>query len=148
MKALDLIGATALLMVSAPAMADNGQRFDFAAQRAAYANDGPEPNAGRQCFSGKRIAGANTANTATGRTLYVQPAHGGIYRMRLAQDCAALAGAQHISLRSDGSDVICPGDSAQLIARTSAGASQCRVVDVRRVTSSEAAELSSSALAK
>lgn len=145
MKALFLIGATALMMVSAPAMADNGQRFDFAAQRAAYANDGPEPNAGRQCFSGKRITGANTAN---GRMLYVQPARGGVYRMRLTQDCAALNGAQRISLRSDGSDVICPGDSAQLIARTSAGASQCRVVDVRRVTSSEAAALSSNALSK
>jgi hypothetical protein len=145
MKALFLIGATALLMVSAPAMADNGQRFDFGAQRAAYANDGPEPNAGRQCFSGKHIAGANTAN---GRILYVQPARGGVYRMRLAQDCAGLADAKKISLRSDGSDVICPGDSAQLTARTASGVSACRVADVRRVTAREAAALSPASASK
>ena len=132
--------ALALVSVSVSASADEGQRFDWAAQQARYTNDRTAPQVAKQCFNGQMIAGANRAGAST---LYVQSADGGaIYQMRLAGDCSDLNAAQKISLRADGSDVVCPGDRAELTARTAAGSRLCRVADVRRVTAREGAALS------
>lgn len=141
MKILYPMAAAAILLTATSALADNGQRFDFAAQNAAYANGRGDSSEARQCFNGKSIAGANTA----ARTLYVQPAHGGVYRMRLTADCAGLEDARSLSLRSDAGDTICPGESARLMVRTASKNSQCRVADVRKVTAREAAALSTAA---
>lgn len=150
MKALFAVAGLALALgsvsalVSTSAMADEGQRFDWAAQTARYTNDRTSPQVAKQCFNGSMIAGANRAG---GNTLFVQSAEGGaIYQMRLAGDCSGLNAARKIALRSDGSDVICPGDRAELTASTSAGSQLCRVADVRRVTASEGAKLSKASI--
>jgi len=144
MKAVFAIAGAALALVSASAFADEGQRFDWEAQRTRYTNDRTSPQVANQCFNGQMIAGANRAGAST---LYVQSADGGgVYQMRLTGDCSGLNAAQKISLRSDGSDVVCPGDRAELTARTAAGSQQCRVADVRRVTAREGASLSKAAI--
>lgn len=138
MKIIRPIAAVAILMAATAASAENGQRFDFAAQNAAYANGRGDSSESRQCFNGRSIASANTADGQ----LYVQSAHGGVYRMRLTGDCASLVDARSLALRSDTGDTVCPGESARLMIKAASGASQCRVSDVRKVTSREAAALS------
>lgn len=142
MKAVFAVAGVVLALGSASAMADEGQRFDWAAQQARYSNDRTSPQVAKQCFNGSMIAAANRAGA---KTLYVQSADG-IYQMRLAGDCSGLNAAQKISLRSDGSDLVCPGDRAELIAATAAGAQQCRVADVRRVTAREGAALAKASI--
>ena len=140
MKAFFAVAGVALALVSASAFADEGQRFDWAAQQARYTNDRGSPQAAKQCFNGQMIAGATRAGA---NTLDVQLGErGAIYQMRLTGDCSGLSAAQKISLRADGSDVVCPGDRAELLARTAAGSQLCRVADVRRVTAREGAALS------
>ena len=144
MKAVFAVAGVVLALGSVSAMADEGQRFDWAAQTARYTNDRTSPQVAKQCFNGQMIAAANRAGA---NTLYVQSADGGaIYQMRLAGDCSGLNAAQKISLRSDGSDVVCPGDRAELMARTAAGSQLCRVADVRRVTASEGASLAKASI--
>jgi|GEM_PF-1447196 len=144
MKAVFAVAGVVLALGSVSAMADEGQRFDWAAQTARYTNDRTSPQVAKQCFNGQMIAAANRAGA---NTLYVQSADGGaIYQMRLAGDCSGLNAAQKVSLRSDGSDVVCPGDRAELTARTAAGSQLCRVADVRRVTASEGAALSKASI--
>lgn len=139
MKTVLLIVGAGLVLASAPAVADDRQVFDWNAQRAAYDSALP-PNVANQCFNGKAIAGINRAGA---QTLYVQPKHGGVYQMRLAEDCDGLNAARQVSLRADGSDLVCPGERAQLVARTASGAKQCRVADLKRLTRAEMAALSS-----
>lgn len=144
MKTLFAVAGVALALSSVAAVAqESAQRFDWAAQAAAYSNDRTGPQGGQQCFNGQAIAGANRA---TDQTLYVQAQQGGVYQMRLAGDCSSLNAAQSISLRSGGSDVVCPGDRAELTASTAAGQRLCHVADVRRVTAREAASLSKASI--
>lgn len=139
MKTVIAFAGLALALGSASAFADEGQRFDWAAQQARYANDRAPPQVAKQCFNGRSIAAANRSSDGT---LYVQSsARGAIYQMRLTGDCSSLNAARKIALRSDGSDVVCPGDRAELTASTDAGAQLCRVADVRRVTAREGAAL-------
>ncbi|KRA66229.1 hypothetical protein ASD79_02810 [Caulobacter sp. Root655] len=135
--ALFVIGV-AMALSSAPAMADNGQVFDFASQLRAYSSSLPRDDA-KQCFNGKFIAGANRSGE---KTLYIQAAQGGIYRLQLADGCAALNSAEKVSVRANGSDVVCLGERAEMVAQTATGAKRCQVADVRRLTSGERSALS------
>jgi len=138
MKPALFVASALLALSSAPAMADNGQVFDHAAQLRAYSNETPRDSA-RQCFNGAVITGVNRAGD---QTLYVQTSRGGIYQVRLADGCDALNVATKINLRSGGSDVVCPGEGAEMVARTAAGSRSCHVADVRRLTSGEISALS------
>lgn len=143
MKTVLLIVGAAVALSSAPAVAQNGQQvFDWQAQAAAYPDGGPDPMRVRQCFNGKVITGINRAGA---QTLYVQPAYGGVYRMRLEGDCAGLNAATKVSMNTDGADLVCPGERAQLVAQTAAGAKQCRVAGLKRLTGAELASLAASA---
>jgi hypothetical protein len=134
--------ATAAAVLSAvPALAQNGQVFDHAAQLAAYSNTLPRDNA-KQCFNGQFISGVNRSGP---NTLYVQSPKRGIYRLRLAGGCSALDDAQKLTVRSNGSDLICPGEAAETVAWTSAGAQRCDVDEVHRMTAREAGKLSTAA---
>jgi hypothetical protein len=131
--------ATAVAVLSAvPALAQNGQVFDAAAQLAAYSNTLPRDNA-KQCFNGKFISGVNRSGQ---NTLYVQAPKGDIYSLRMADDCSALDAARKLTVRSNGSDIVCSGDQAETIALTSAGSQRCEVDSVRRLNAREAAALS------
>lgn len=140
MKLALFAAIAAMALSTAPAFADNGQVFDHAAQLRAYSNVMPRDNA-KQCFNGKFISGANRSGD---KTLYVQSPQG-IYRLRLVGDCAALNAAEKIAVRTNGSDIVCPGESAEAIMQTAAGAKHCRVADVRRLTSGEVSALSTAA---
>lgn len=135
-----MVSAVAAL-ASAPAMADNGQVFDHAAQLNAYSSTLPRDNA-RQCFNGKFIAGVNRSGQDT---LYVQSPQGGIYRLRLTETCGALDAAQKLTVRANGGDVVCPGDFAQAVAKTAAGDKLCRINNVRRLTPGEVTALATAA---
>ena len=111
MKPVLVLAAAAAILSTAPALADNGQVFDHAAQLAAYSNTLPRDNA-KQCFNGQFISGVNRSGP---NTLYVQSPKRGIYRLRLAGDCSALDGAQKLTVRSNGSDLICPGEAAETV---------------------------------
>lgn len=161
MKAIMLIGAVAVaVLIAVPAVADNqnqsnpGDQGQQGAQYSpAYQNQAPQyfdmaphgwpsQNAAKQCFNGKGIAGVNRSGA---RTLYLQSNQGGIYQMRLTGDCDGLNNAEKLTVRANGSDVICPGDNAELIARISTTAKHCRVADVRRLTAKEVSVLASAA---
>lgn len=86
-----------------------------------------------QCFNGKLITGANRSGA---RTVYVQEARGAIFRLKLADDCQALAAAQKLTVRSDG-DLVCGGVRATMRVQTPAGFKSCRVAHVRRLTAGE-----------
>ena len=92
----------------------------------------------RQCFNGRFIAGSNRAGD---RTVYVQTKSGGIFRLELAGDCAALSGAKRLTVRANGNDVICPGQAATLVLNTDAGLKRCRIDEVRHLSPTEVAEL-------
>lgn len=137
MKSASFIACAALVLGAAPALADNGQVFDHAAQQAAYSSMLPRDNA-RQCFNGAVIAGANRAGA---KTVYVQSTQG-IYQLSLASDCDGLNAAEKINVRSSGSDLVCPGEMADVVAKTAAGPQHCRVSEVRRLSSGEVKALS------
>ena len=141
MKPMLFLAAATTALSAVPALAQNGQVFDHAAQAAAYSNTLPRDNA-KQCFNGQFIAGVNRSGADT---LYVQSPQGAIYRLRMTAGCSALDAAQKVTVRSGGSDLVCPGDAAQTVAWTPTGAQQCAVADVHRLTSREAAALSTSA---
>ena len=138
MKPVLFLAIAAATLSAVPALADNGQRFDYAAQAAAYSNTMPRDNA-RQCFNGQFISGVNRSGADT---LYVQANKGAIYRLRLAGDCSALDAARKLTVRANGSDIVCPGEAAQTIAWTPAGSQRCEVADVHRLTAQEAIALS------
>jgi len=134
-----LFVATAAAVLSAvPALAQNGQVFDAAAQLAAYSNTLPRDHA-KQCFNGKFISGVNRSGQ---NTLYVQAPKGDIYSLKMAGDCSALEAARKLTVRSNGSDIVCSGDHAETVAWTSAGSQRCEVDSVRRLNAREAAALS------
>jgi len=137
MKALLFLAAAAAVLSTTAAQADNGQRFDWAAQERAYSNTLPRDLAPR-CFNGQYVTGANRSGATT---VYVQSNEGGIYRLKMADGCAAMDDATRLTVRSNGSDIICPGEAVEAIAWTSAGAQTCKVRDVRHVTGRERAAL-------
>lgn len=139
MKPMLFLATAASVLAAVPALAQNGQVFDHAAQLAAYSNTLPRDNA-KQCFNGQFISGVNRSGQ---NTLYVQAPRGEIYRLKLASDCSALEAAQKLTIRSNGSDIVCPGDAAETVAWTPAGAQRCEVDSVRRLSAREAAALSS-----
>ena len=134
--ALVVVGAVTALAV-APAMADEGQRFDWNAHLQAYSTARPPYDL--QCFNGKFIVGANRSGAST---LYVQARGGGIYEVKLGANCRALNSAEKITLRSAGSDDVCDRQSAEVVVHTPAGAKRCRASDVRKLTSYEVVALS------
>ncbi|WP_235524900.1 hypothetical protein [Caulobacter sp. Root1455] len=126
MKPMLFLAAAAAMSSAVPASADNGQRFDHAAQMNAYSNVLPRDHA-RACFDGRFIAGANRSGP---NILYVQSPKGAIFRLRLASNCPALDDAHKLTMRSDGGDLICSGDPAETIAWTAAGSRRCYVNEV------------------
>lgn len=156
MKAVLLLGAVAAVaLISVPAVADNQNQGDQGQQGVQYGpayeaprrselavDDGRPPNLHRQCFNGKSIAGVNRSGA---QTVYLQSQQGGIYQMRLTGACDGLNNAEKLTVRANGSDLICSGDSAELIARISTTAKRCHVTGVRRLTTQEVSVLASAA---
>ena len=101
-----------------------------------YRGPDPRPEQNR-CFDGQHIVGANRAGP---ETVIVQPRRGPIYQLQLADGCPALNAAEKITVRAQGYSV-CSGHKAVLVSKTPTGAKQCRVKDVRRLTSTEIAAL-------
>lgn len=157
MKAVLLIAAAAAL-ISVPAAADQnqsnpGDQGQQATQYGpVYENRGRQSEspydtgmlrgAPKQCFNGKGLAGVNRSGA---HTVYIQSQQGGIYQMRLTGDCAGLNNAEALRVRANGSDLVCAGDNAELIARISTTAKRCHVTDVRRLTAQEVSVLASAA---
>jgi hypothetical protein len=141
MKSALFFATGVLALAAAPALADNGQVFDVNAHAQAYGSSYPS-KAARQCFNGKFIAGANRAGD---KTLYVQAATGAVYRLELSGGCAALDAADKLTMRANGADAICAGATAEMVARTPAGAKRCSVSEVRPVTSGELSALATGA---
>ena len=142
-SALFAIGAVLALGVAPASALQTGmpelpQRFDAHAQDAAYSNYMPGDHA-KRCLDGRYITGVNRSGD---KTVYVQGIKGGIYRLKMAEGCDALNTANKISLRSDGNDVVCSGDRADMVAKTSAGVRHCAITEVQRLTSKEVASLS------
>lgn len=137
MRITALSGAALAAVLAAPAAADNGQVFDAQAQREAYASGGPSL---AQCFNGTSVAAANRAGA---RTLFVQPARGGVYTAQLAGDCEALDLAEKIAVRSAGGDVVCPRRPAELLVQTPAGQRQCGLTKLRKLSPRELSALAS-----
>jgi len=135
MKPALFLAFAAVAASAAPALADNGQVFDYGAQSRAYPAGEPVQN--RQCFNGAAISGVSRA----GGTLYVQSSQGGIYNLRLADACTALGSAQKISVRAEGGDAVCDTGRAQVVVQTAAGPLQCAISQVRKVGPKEAARL-------
>lgn len=104
------------------------------------ASNGWSSSENRQCFNGKTVAGVNRSGA---QTVYIQARQGSIYQMRLIKDCEALNGAEKLSVRASGSDLVCPGDSAELVTRIGSATKRCRVADVRRLTAREVSVLAS-----
>jgi hypothetical protein len=150
MKAVFAI-AVAAALVSMPAAADNQNQSNSSNQSSQFserhdpqvdggANGGWSRNLARQCFNGKSIAGVNRSGA---QTVYIQAHQGSIYQMRLVNDCEGLNGAEKLSVRASGSDLVCPGDNAELVARIAAASKHCRVTGVRRLTAKEVSALAS-----
>ena len=139
MKPMLFLAVAAATLSTVPALAQSGQVFDAAAQLAAYSNTLPRDNA-KQCFNGKFISGANRFGQ---NTLYVQAPQGDIYRLGMTGGCSALDAARKLTVRSNGSDIVCAGDAAETVAWTPAGSQRCEVDSVRRLSTSEAAALAS-----
>lgn len=137
MKHLLFLASVTVALTAAPAMADNGQVFDYGAQLRAY--PAGERLDQKQCFNGKAIRGVNRAG---GKILYVQSRQGSIYGLELAETCVALNAAQNISVRSSGGDVVCVRGSAEMVVQTPAGARRCSVAGVRTLTPREMSVLS------
>jgi hypothetical protein len=140
MRPLLFLAAAAALASALPALAlpNDVQIFSYGAQYGAFGNDIPRDHA-PQCFNGLFISGADRSGDDI---LYVQGPWGAIYRLRLTKSCAALNAARKLTVRSNGSDMICPGDAAETIAWTAAGSKRCGVNEVHRVTEAEAIALS------
>lgn len=94
-----------------------------------------------RCFDGKTLTGVNRAGD---RILYVQARTGEVYGMALADGCEALNTAEKLSVRAGGR-LVCEGDRAVVAVTTPAGAKQCRVGDIRRLTRTEVATLAATA---
>jgi hypothetical protein len=139
MKPVLFLAVAAAAVSLVPALADNGQRFDHAAQLRAYSNTLPRDVA-RKCFNGQFVAGVNRSDD---RTLYVQSPKGAIYRLRLAKPCPALDTADKLTLRSNGSDIICSGEAAETIAWTATGSQRCDVNSVHWLSPRERTALAS-----
>lgn len=138
MKPMLFLATAAAVLSAVPALAQNGQVFDHAAQLAAYSNTLPRDNA-KQCFNGKFLSGVNRSGQ---NTLYVQAPKGDVYRLEMAGDCSALDAARKLTVRSNGSDIVCSGDAAETVAWTAAGSQRCEVDSVRRLSASEVSALS------
>ena len=130
MKPVLFSAIAALALAAAPALADNGQVFDGAAQTQAYSSAQPVAP-GQQCFNGRYITGVNRAGD---KTIYVQASQGAIYQLQLKKSCASLDAAQKLTARSNGQDAICPGAAVELVAQTAAGPQRCAVAEVRPLT--------------
>lgn len=140
MKPVLIFATAALALAAAPALADNGQVFDFGAQSRAYPSG--ERLDARQCFNGKAVSGVNRAGAST---LYVQSRRGGIYDLQLSGACGALDSARKISVRSNGGDAVCEHGVAEVVVQTPAGAMRCGVSQVRQLTARETAKLAAAA---
>lgn len=149
MKAVFAIAVAAL--ISMPATAGSQTQPNSSNQSSQYnerhdpqvdggAYDGESSNVNKQCFNGKSIAGVNRSGA---QTVYIQANRGGIYQMRLVKDCESLNGAEKLSVRASGSDLVCPGDNAELVTRVGSVEKRCRVADVRRLSTKEVSVLAS-----
>lgn len=143
MKSVLIIAGAVVALSSVAAMAgqNSDQLPDQGAKDRAFFAQRPNDNS-RQCFNGQFIAGVNRAGD---KTLYIQSPQGQIYQMRLAEGCDGLNAAEKISFRAHGSDVICPGDSAELVVRTATAAKHCQVTRVQRLTSGDVEALATAA---
>jgi hypothetical protein len=140
MKSLVFFAAAALALVAAPVSADNGNVFDWKAHQQAYGFSWRA--SAPQCFNGNAIAGVSRSGE---KTVYIQPKTGGIYQVALSSSCDALNAAQDLSMRAYGSDAVCVGGEAEMIARTPIGELRCHADEVRRLTPREISRLAAEA---
>jgi hypothetical protein len=140
-----LLAGVVAALSAAPALADNGQILDLNAHREAY----PAPTliqyrgelARHQCFDGKTINGISRDGPTT---IYVQAASGGIFRLKMKDECAALDAATKVTMKVYGNYSVCEHAAARVIAHTPDGEKFCKVTDVHSLTSKEVAELQAS----
>jgi hypothetical protein len=96
----------------------------------------------KACFNGSAITGANRIGD---RIVYVQAGRGAIFRLDTPEGCEALKAAEKLTVRVAGQYEVCNGEKARLIVKTAAGSKSCKVAEVRHLTSTELAELKTSA---
>jgi hypothetical protein len=93
----------------------------------------------KACFDGKFLSGANRIGD---KVVLLQSARSDVFRVELKQPCPAIEAARKLRVRSEGSDRVCDGGRAQIVATTPAGVQRCSVDEVRALTDREVATLS------
>jgi hypothetical protein len=104
-----------------------------------FVPDRPIDHHDQQCFNGKFLSGANRIGD---KVVLLQSARSDVFRVELKQPCPAIEAARRLRVRSEGSDKVCDGGRAEIVATTSAGVQRCSVDEVRALTDREVATLS------
>jgi hypothetical protein len=146
MIALRIVLATALAVVATAAGAQPGAMSDNNGARAPnlyaqpfFVPDRPIDRHDKQCFNGKFLSGANRIGD---KVMLLQSARSDVFRVELKQPCPAIEAARKLRVRSEGSDKVCVGGRAEIVAMTPAGTKRCSVDEVRALTDREVAALS------
>jgi hypothetical protein len=146
MIALRIVLATALAVVATAAGAQPGAMSDNNGARAPnlyaqpfFVPDRPIDRHDKQCFNGKFLSGANRIGD---KVMLLQSARSDVFRVELKQPCPAIEAARKLRVRSEGSDKVCIGGRAEIVAMTPAGTKRCFVDEVRALTDREVAALS------
>jgi hypothetical protein len=110
--------------------------------------DGPAPtgypanatsvSAPRECFWTRDVNGFAAADQ---RTVYVRAGVNRVYELDLLGPCPDVDWTEHLALESRGSDSICSGVDAMIIAPSPIGPQRCAVRTVRRLTPQQVAAL-------
>ncbi|MBL8555246.1 MAG: hypothetical protein JNL41_13270 [Phenylobacterium sp.] len=155
MRAASFFAAALVLAVSAPAFSQDGAPApappssmgtpsNFLSYNDIATTNLPGFETRRQmCFNGRAVTGANRVGD---RVVYVQSRGSGIFRLEMSEGCGALKAAEKLSVRSAiGQEVCAGGAPATLVLKTAAGSKTCRIEQVRRLTATELAALTSAA---
>ncbi len=99
-----------------------------------------KPKASHACFYARQVDGFSAADD---RTVYLRANVRDIYELKLFAPCIDIDWAQHIALRSHGSDWICEGNNVdyEVISPSPIGRQRCEVTSVRRLTPDQVAAL-------
>jgi hypothetical protein len=112
-------------LVAAGACADTGSRTVVGAATA---------DSGRSCF---RTADVDSWAAVDRTTLNLRVGINAYYQVKLFAPCGDIDFSQRIGLRSRGTDFICSGLDAEIIAPTPTGPQRCPATSVRRLTADE-----------
>lgn len=104
-----------------------------------FVPDRPIDHHDQQCFNGKFLSGANRIGD---KVVLLQSVRSDVFRVALKQPCPAIEAARKLRVRSEGSDKVCDGGRAEIVATTPAGVQRCSIDEVRALTDREVATLS------